>query len=75
MIENIPDVQIVEIVRKDEELDELVVFPSNKKDILGSIRNSMDEDGLKVLEMYVERGRLEEVFRELTVGGLEVKNA
>ena len=75
LIESIPDVLTVEIVRNDDELVEIIVFPSNKTDILGSISNSIDEGGLKVLEMYVERGRLEEVFRELTVGGFEVGNA
>ena len=49
-------------------LNELVAFPAGGASILGPVRVAIDKSGLDVAEMFVEKGRLEDVFRELTVG-------
>ena len=57
-------------------MSELVAFPVNGGEILGPVRAAIDRSGLQVTEMFVERGRLEDVFRDLTIGapaGADVK--
>lgn len=49
-------------------LNELVAFPVGGNSILGPVRTAIDQSGLDVAEMFVERGRLEDVFRDLTLG-------
>jgi len=45
---------------------ELIAFPKPGAEILDSVRAAVREGGIAVDEIYVERGRLDEVFRELT---------
>ena len=66
----------VEQVRRSVETAatvELLAIAGDGADILGAVRNAMDEKGVKVEEIFVERGRLEDVFRDLTyaVEGLQ----
>ena len=49
-------------------LSELVAFPATGGEIIGHVRAAIDRSGLQVAEMFVERGRLEDVFRDLTIG-------
>jgi ABC-2 type transport system ATP-binding protein len=49
-------------------LSELVAFPAAGGEIIGHVRAAIDRSGLQVAEMFVERGRLEDVFRDLTIG-------
>ncbi len=46
----------------------LVAFPVSGGEIIGHVRTAIDRSGLQVAEMFVERGRLEDVFRDLTIG-------
>jgi ABC-2 type transport system ATP-binding protein len=47
-------------------LGQLLVFPVGHADILDPVCRALDAAGLGVNEVYVERGRLDEVFRQLT---------
>jgi ABC-2 type transport system ATP-binding protein len=47
-------------------LGQLLVFPVGHADILDAVCRALDAAGLGVHEVYVERGRLDEVFRQLT---------
>ncbi|MCZ6590343.1 MAG: hypothetical protein O7B98_04280 [Alphaproteobacteria bacterium] len=47
---------------------ELVAFSANGGNIIGQVRTAIDRSGLDVAEMFIERGRLEDVFRDLTLG-------
>ncbi len=62
------EVQSVERAMQANGLSELVVFPVNGDEIIGPVRAAIDRSGLEVAEMFVERGRLEDVFRDLTIG-------
>ena len=50
----------------DGETAELVAFPADGAEILDPVRRAVEGAGLGVNEMFVERGRLDEVFRQLT---------
>ncbi len=70
------EVHSVERAAQANGLSELVAFPVNGGEILGPVRAAIDRSGLQVTEMFVERGRLEDVFRDLTIGapaGADVK--
>ena len=47
-------------------LGQLLVFPREGADILDPVCRAIDAAGLGVNEVYVERGRLDEIFRQLT---------
>ena len=44
----------------------LLAFPRADADILDPVCRAVERAGLAVNEVYVERGRLDEVFRQLT---------
>jgi ABC-2 type transport system ATP-binding protein len=69
ILHDISEVRLVEQVIQSSGLSELVAFPHNGGDIIGPVRSALDHNGLKVDEMFVEKGRLEDVFRNLTIGG------
>jgi ABC-2 type transport system ATP-binding protein len=56
----------VEQRHADGELAELLVFPARGADILDPVCRAIERAGLGLNEVFVERGRLDEVFRELT---------
>ena len=45
---------------------ELIAFPAEGAEILDPVCRAIDDAGLSVNEVFVERGRLDEVFRQLT---------
>jgi ABC-2 type transport system ATP-binding protein len=47
-------------------LGQLLAFPRGHADILDPVCRALEAAGLGVNEVYVERGRLDEVFRQLT---------
>jgi ABC-2 type transport system ATP-binding protein len=47
---------------------ELLVLPRNGIDIAPEVVALLRSDGVPVQELVVERGRLDDVFRELTLG-------
>ena len=68
VLNGISVVHSIQQVAQPGGMSELVVFPVDGGSILGPVRTAIDSNGLVVAEMFVERGRLEDVFRELTVG-------
>lgn len=68
ILRDISDVHSVEQVLRSSGLSELVAFSVNGGDIIGPVRAALDQNGVSVAEMFVEKGRLEDVFRELTLG-------
>lgn len=68
VLNEISEVHSVEQVLQASGLSQLVAFPVNSGDIIASVRTALDKNGVNVAEMYVEKGRLEDVFRELTIG-------
>ena len=47
---------------------QLVAIPDQGQEILVPIRQAVDREGLEATEIFIERGRLDEVFRQLTTG-------
>ena len=45
---------------------EIIAFPKSGTNILGPVREKIAAEGIETDEIYVERGRLDEVFRQLT---------
>ena len=60
------DVDRVEASDLGGGLGQLLVFPRGHADILDPVCRALDRAGVGVNEVYVERGRLDEVFRQLT---------
>ncbi len=56
----------VETVRENGASTEILAYPSNGQDILAPVHGSLAEAGVEVEEIFLERGRLDEVFRQLT---------
>ncbi len=56
----------VELVAQDETTAQLIALPQNGGNILDPIRSAVAANGVTVNEIFVERGRLDEVFRQLT---------
>jgi ABC-2 type transport system ATP-binding protein len=52
--------------REDASRAELIALPKPGADILDQVRRTIAGGGIAVDEIFVERGRLDEVFRELT---------
>jgi ABC-2 type transport system ATP-binding protein len=50
----------------DGDTAELVAFPADGAEILEPVCRAVEDAGLGVNEVFVERGRLDEVFRQLT---------
>jgi ABC-2 type transport system ATP-binding protein len=62
----VPGVVRVEDGRASAGVAELIAFPSADAEILDPVCRAIEQAGLAVNEVFVERGRLDEVFRELT---------
>ena len=57
----------VEQSHADSEIAELVAFPAHDADILDPVCRAIERAGLEVKQVFVERGRLDVVFRQLTL--------
>lgn len=68
VLNEISEVHSVQQVVQPSGLNELVAFSANGGNIIGQVRTAIDRSGLDVAEMFIERGRLEDVFRDLTLG-------
>ena len=58
----------VEPVGRIDGVAELRAFPVDGAEIAAAVRESLATDGIEVAELFVERGRLDDVFRRLTTG-------
>jgi ABC-2 type transport system ATP-binding protein len=66
VVGGVPGVVRVEHKQVDGESGELLAFPARGADILDPVCRAVERAGLGVNEVFVERGRLDEVFRQLT---------
>ena len=62
----LPGVVRVEASELGDGVGQLLAFPRANADILDPVCRAVETAGLAVNEVYVERGRLDEVFRQLT---------
>ena len=68
-LERLACVNKVEVRAGVPGIAELLAVPADGGDILAPVREAVVASGVTVQEIYVERGRLDDVFRDLTVGG------
>lgn len=67
-LECVNDVKISEPQQTGEPFT-VHVFPNKKQDILGQVKSCLDADSIEISEIYREKGFMDEVFRNLTLGG------
>ena len=65
-LESLPEIAVVESVGDYNGVAALRALPAEGRDILSSVQQAAAMEGLSLDQVYVERGRLDEVFRELT---------
>uniref|UniRef100_A0A0S6YZP6 ABC transporter ATP-binding protein n=1 Tax=Mizugakiibacter sediminis TaxID=1475481 RepID=A0A0S6YZP6_9GAMM len=64
-LERLPSVDGVEVDPLD---GRITVFPRPGRDILGDVQALLAAQGIRITEIQLERGRLDEVFRRITTG-------
>ena len=69
-LDALPPVAAVEAPLRSESRTELRIFPHHGRSVVDPVGALARERGWIVAEMHVERGRLDEVFREITGGQL-----
>ena len=67
-LEAVNDVKIIEPSQASG-LFTVQIFPNKKQDILGQVKKCLDADNIEISEIYREKGFMDEVFRNLTLGG------
>lgn len=60
-------IRSVKVMRKMPKWTKIFLFPHNKQYILGEVSSLIHEKGWRVAGVQTEQGRLEEVFRRLTL--------
>ncbi len=65
-LERVGGVKGVETLSKTSGITTLRVFPSGDASIAAHVATAMREAGVDVEEMFVEKGRLDDVFRQIT---------
>ena len=63
----IPSVERVEIHGSNHQTLSFVILAKQGKPILEEVKERLDQHNVKIVEMYVEKGRLDEVFRQMTI--------
>ena len=63
----IPSVERVEIQSSNHQTLSFVVLAKQGQPILEEVKERLDQHNVKIVEMYVEKGRLDEVFRQMTI--------
>ena len=63
----IPSVEKVEIQSSNHQTLSFVILTKQGKPILEEVKERLDEHNVKIAEMYVEKGRLDKVFRQMTI--------
>ena len=63
----IPSVERVEIQSSNHQTLSFVVLAKQGQPILEEVKERLDQQNVKIVEMYVEKGRLDEVFRQMTI--------
>jgi ABC-2 type transport system ATP-binding protein len=68
MLGRLPQVASIEVDPLD---GRITVFPRPGERILEPVESLLRQQGLEISEIQLERGRLDEVFRHITTGGVE----
>jgi len=68
-LESMSDVAAVELVGGEDGLDQWMIFPNKGKLIVSEVTQHLQEKGWRIHELRVDSGRLDDVFRDLTIGG------
>ena len=63
----IPSVERVESHSSNHQTLSFVILAKHGKPILEEVKEHLDQHNVKIVEMYVEKGRLDEVFRQMTI--------
>ena len=63
----IPSVERVEIQSSNHQTLSFVILAKQGKPILDEVKERLYQNNVKIVEMYVEKGRLDEVFRQMTI--------
>ncbi len=63
----IPSIERVEIQSSNHQTLSFVILAKQGKPILEEVKERFDQHNVKIVEMYVEKGRLDEVFRQMTI--------
>ena len=66
---NIISVEKVEVTTNCDNSKKIYIFPKNGEFILEEVKARLDQNNVIIEEMYVEKGRLDEVFRQMTTMG------
>ena len=66
ILQGIPSVDKVEIHGNNHQTLKFLILPKQGKSILEEVKERLDQNNVKILEMYVEKGRLDEAFRQMT---------
>ena len=67
ILQGIPSVERVEIQSSNHQTLSFVILAKQGKPILEEVKERLDQHNVKIVEMYVEKGRLDEVFRQMTI--------
>ena len=62
----IPSIERVEIQSSNHQTLSFVILAKQGQPILEEVKERLDQQNIKIVEMYVEKGRLDEVFRQMT---------
>ena len=63
----IPSVERVEIQSSNHQTLSFIILAKQGQPILEEVKEHLDQQNVKIVEMYVEKGRLDEVFRQMTI--------
>ena len=76
VLKGLSQVRGVQVSAQVRDTVKLLAISTEGQDILEPVRNAIDTEGVRVNEIFVERGRLEDVFRDLTfeVEGLKARS-
>ncbi|MEX2453722.1 MAG: ABC transporter ATP-binding protein [Rhodospirillaceae bacterium] len=72
-LEGITDIDRVETGEARNGVAHVVVVARNGATIVETVNARMKDRGISIEQLYVERGRLDDVFRQITSGGGEAK--
>ncbi len=68
---NLPSVKAVEIEEQPMGMSQLLVIPTNAMSIAGTVSSLVNNNGWGVEQLRVEAGRVDEVFRDITIGSVK----
>lgn len=66
ILKKLDQVDGVETVLEDAETAQIIAFPKPEADLLPAVKKAIKEEEIASEEVFTERGRLDDVFRDLT---------